>query len=303
VLVIAQFWSFANDLHSEEQGKRLFAILGFGQTSGAIAGSALASWLLPRLGAYPLMLVAAGLLVAALALANLIHRGSREVARAPSAAAPASTRGGLKLVLASRYLLLVALLTLVYNTVNSNGEFILGTTVVEHARAAAATVDGQQRIIGAFYGGYFGAVNVLTALLQLFAVSRIFKYGGVRIALLVMPAISLGGYAMIATVPILGLMRLTKIAENATDYSLQNTTRQALFLPTSRAEKYQAKAAIDTLFVRFGDVAALGLIALIPGVLGLGVKALALVNVALVLTWIALALALGRRYPRARAVA
>ncbi|MCB1161817.1 hypothetical protein KDL67_03940, partial [bacterium] len=30
VSLVAQFWSFANDLYTPEQGKRLFAILGFG---------------------------------------------------------------------------------------------------------------------------------------------------------------------------------------------------------------------------------------------------------------------------------
>src|SRR5262252_8170703 len=111
-----------------------------------------------------------------------------------------------------------------------------------------------------------------------------------------MPLVSLSGYAMLTVAPILAFIRVAKIAENSLDYSLQNTTRQALFLPTSRAEKYQAKAAIDTFFVRFGDVLSLALVALIPGALGLGVKAMALVNVALVGTWIALAVAIGRRH-------
>jgi AAA family ATP:ADP antiporter len=79
----------------------------------------------------------------------------------------------------------------------------------------------------------------------------------------------------------LALVRAAKIAENATDYSLQNTARQALFLPTERAVKYKAKVAIDTFFVRFGDT----LSAIFVGVgihqLGLAPRELAIVNVAL----------------------
>ena len=45
-------------------------------------------------------------------------------------------------------------------------------------------------------------------------------------------------------------MRWIKTAENATDYSMMNTARQLLWLPTSREEKYKAKQAIDTFFVR-----------------------------------------------------
>ena len=33
VAIIAQFWSFANDVYTEEQGKRLFAIIAFGSTT------------------------------------------------------------------------------------------------------------------------------------------------------------------------------------------------------------------------------------------------------------------------------
>jgi AAA family ATP:ADP antiporter len=54
------------------------------------------------------------------------------------------------------------------------------------------------------------------------------------------PIISLGGYALIAAAPILSNIRIVKIFENGTDYSLENTVRQALFLPTSREAKYAA---------------------------------------------------------------
>ena len=30
LMVIAQFWSFANDIYTKDQGERLFAIVGFG---------------------------------------------------------------------------------------------------------------------------------------------------------------------------------------------------------------------------------------------------------------------------------
>ena len=49
-------------------------------------------------------------------------------------------------------------------------------------------------------------------------------------------------------------MRWAKTAENSTDYSVMNTARQVLWLPTSREEKYKAKQALDTFFVRTGDV-------------------------------------------------
>ncbi len=67
-LLVATFWSFANDIYSPEQGKRLFPLIGVGSTVGALAGAGLASYLLRRLGPMELMLLAAGLLVGTLVL-------------------------------------------------------------------------------------------------------------------------------------------------------------------------------------------------------------------------------------------
>ena len=54
--------------------------------------------------------------------------------------------------------------------------------------------------------------------------------------------------------PSVRLMGLLKVADNSIDYSLGNTTKQALWLNTSREAKYKAKQAVDSFFVRGGDV-------------------------------------------------
>src|SRR5687768_9262991 len=72
--VIAQFWSLANDLYTQEQGKRLFAILGIGASVGAVLGSFLASKLYEPLGPYVIMLVSAAILVVCLALGWAVNK-------------------------------------------------------------------------------------------------------------------------------------------------------------------------------------------------------------------------------------
>ena len=71
VMIIAQLWSFANDLFTTGQGKRLFAIVGFGASSGAVVGNMVVERLIAPLGIYPPMLVAAALLVLSLGLTRL----------------------------------------------------------------------------------------------------------------------------------------------------------------------------------------------------------------------------------------
>src|SRR5690606_11597439 len=151
------------------------------------------------------------------------------------------------LVFQSRYLTWIAVLTVILNLVNSTGEFILGKVVTDNAQMFFGNDPAaQQQYIGAFYGRFFGIVNLLGLLIQTFAVSRIFAWMGIHGSIYVLPSIALMSYSVLAVAPILGVVRAMKSLENSVNYSLQNTVRQALFLPTSREAKYKAKAAIDT---------------------------------------------------------
>jgi AAA family ATP:ADP antiporter len=186
-----------------------------------------------------------------------------------------SKDGGFQLVMRERYLLLIAVMLTLANFTNTTGEYLFSNLVEIHAAEEVPDTafpelapDEQEKavrkargaVVTGIYGSYYGWVNILSLLIQAFVVSRIFKYLGVRAALFFLPVIVLGGYALVLIAPIFGVLRVAKLAENSTDYSLQNTVRQALFLPTSREAKYKAKAAIDTFFFRFGDTAAAFLI-------------------------------------------
>jgi AAA family ATP:ADP antiporter len=193
----------------------------------------------------------------------------------------------------SRYLLLVALLILLSNFVNTTGEFILGKAVSEHAKTTIAGEAAQEAYIGAFYADFYFWVNLLGAALQMFAVSRVMKYFGVRAALVVLPVIALGSYALLAFAPVLGFIRFAKIAENSTDYSIQNTARHAIFLRTNREAKYKAKTAIDSFFWRAGDAVS-ALLVFIGTYLAFDIRNFALVNILLVGVWLLIAWRLRR---------
>jgi AAA family ATP:ADP antiporter len=145
--------------------------------------------------------------------------------------------------------------------------------------------------------------NLIALVIQLFLVSRIFKWVGVSGALLFLPLIALGGYALISFGAVLALVQGVKAAENGTDYSLQNTTKAALFLVTEREEKYKAKAAIDTFFVRGGDT--LSALAVFVGVtfLHLPIERYALLNVAVVAVLLVLCVKIIQAYKRRKAAA
>jgi AAA family ATP:ADP antiporter len=314
LMVPTQFWSLANDVYTPGQGKRLFVIVAFGASAGAAVGGVVTKWLIGPLGLNQMLLVSAAVLVMSLLLLNVVEakeRGGPTRASAPGdeedVEAPLSKEGAFRLVLRTRYLLLIALLMLALNWVNTTGEFILGSTVGQTYKEEAALELGPTATeaqvdefvsdqIGEFYAGFFTWVNVLGLLMQLFLVSRILKYIGVRYALLILPCISLGAYTLLAVAPVLEAVRWAKTAENSTDYSLQNTVRQALFLPTTREQKYKAKQAIDTFFWRGGDVLSALLVYFGLNWLHLPIKGFSLFNVGMVLVWLCLAWTIGRRY-------
>ncbi|MDE0829994.1 MAG: hypothetical protein OSB03_12420 [Vicinamibacterales bacterium] len=85
MMIVAQFWGFSNDLYTKDEGERLFAIVGFGASLGAVV----AGWLIAPLGLDQLLLVGAGLLVAQAALTNYVD--TRESARDDAPSADAAT--------------------------------------------------------------------------------------------------------------------------------------------------------------------------------------------------------------------
>ncbi len=313
--VIAQFWGFANDLYADEAGKRTFPLVALGATlGGLIATLPFMKRLRDVLGGrweFKLMLIAGLVLALCIVLARLIHRrdvrktrldrengvaGAEEKAKVQEQ--PLEASGGFRLVFKSRYLFLIALMIGLYNFVNATGEFIISTVTVDHSieaadTAAAAPAAGQSeadaplrqtesKAIHNAFMDYQLLTNLIALVIQLLLVSRIFKWVGVGGALLFLPILALGGYALISFGATVVLVRWVKALENGTDYSLQNTTKAALFLVTRREEKYKAKAAIDTFFVRGGDT--LSALAVLVGtqMLGLRIERYAILNVAAV---------------------
>lgn len=302
VFVIAQFWGFTNDLFSEAQGKRLFPIVGVGGSAGAVLGAWAAVQFLKFFGTYSLLLIASGGIAVCVGLTALANRWSIEQAtqeQATTAETPLGKEGGFHLIFRDRYLLLVATLTVLLNVVNTSGEFLLSKLVVQQAHLLYGPgADAARKVfVGEFYAHFFGWVNLLGLLLQTLVVSRLFRYIGVRGSLFILPCIALTGYSLILLYPVLSVVRWLKILENSTDYSVQNTARQALFLPTSREAKYKAKAAIDTFFVRTGDVLTAGIV-FVGTKLALSISGFAAISVFLTLVWLAVTFAIYREHKR-----
>jgi AAA family ATP:ADP antiporter len=255
---VAQFWALAADIYSEEQGKRLFPILGIGSSVGAVIGARLAKALV-AFGTHALMEAAAVLLVMCLALLAWVERRARSaVTKEPTKEGSADERlsreGAFHLLMRDKYLLLIAAMIVLLNWVNSAGEYVFDRSTLSTVAHAGSTGAAALAAVGAIKADYFAWYNLLGLLLQLFAVSRILSYLGVRNALYFLPAFAFFGYASAAAVPVFAVIRLVKIGENALEYSIAETSRHALYLACSRVEKYVGKTSVDTISVRVGAI-------------------------------------------------
>lgn len=304
VLLISQFWAYTADLYSVESGHRLFALIAAGGSLGAWLGSRFAKSFFKFTGPYNLMLLAGVLLLCTIFLARAAKKsippGSKSIIRASAVNGSKRLLGGVSLAAKDKYLRLLAIFVVFLNLINTTGEYIFAKLVVARAEAIVLTGDALVKgdVIGSIYGDFYSWVNLISLFLQLFFVSRLYKMIGVSGALFILPSIALLGYGLISFVPIFGLIRILKIVENSVDYSIQNTTRHALFLPVSLASKYEGKTAIDTFFWRFGDLLQGGVVFVGSSMLGFKTAQFALLNMLFAAGWLYVVSILAKEHRR-----
>jgi AAA family ATP:ADP antiporter len=261
-MAVTQFWAFATDLLDVKSGTRLFGVIATGVSAGAWVGANLASAGIKSIGPYGLMLASAIVLCFSIYLSERARHVERAVVarRAPESASTSADSisaaqrwlGGIAVIARSRYLIGIAALVVLINWITSTGDYVLMSWLKGLASEQSPQDPGAY--IGAFMGGYYSTITLVGFLIQLLLVSRIINGAGLSRALLITPVVILGGFCLLGFLPVFALLQSALVVQRSLDYSLLNTTRSALLLPTTRDEKYQAKTAIDTLFYRAGDL-------------------------------------------------
>ncbi len=315
VFVMAQFWTFCADVYTDERGRRILPLIAVGATLGAVAGSKIISTFVGSglIGGGTFLILAALPLFVSIGLTISVDRreggpGGPATRSAPSDPGAASIFSGVRLVLVSRFLLAAAMVTLLTNWVNTNGENLLFRVVQETlaGQAAArglhdplATAEFTRDGTTVFYGDFFFWVNTIALVLQAFVASRLLKYGGFATIALMLPVIAILSYSAMVVLPILAVVKAMKISENATDYSINNTARHVLWLPVSSEMKYRGKPVIDTFFVRLGDGLAAGTVLVAVHVLAMSIQTFLLFNLVLTGCWFTLTLMMIREHRKA----
>ena len=304
-MMVATFFAFLNDSVDSGSAKRLYGLIGLGGVSGGFFGSAVVGVnvksLSPALSMWLCVAIAVAIVLIALAAGRVVSRklaAPVSEGQAPessgSQAAPAedTPRGhpaleGARLALRSPYLLSVVAIVGLYEMVSTIMDFQFTSTVLHY-------LDGPE--IGEHFPRVFTFTNMVALVVQLFLTSLVMTRFGVGTALLFLPVAALLGSAGFLIAPVLLMGSLLNTTDNGFSYSINQSAKEALYVPTTRDEKYKAKAFIDMFVQRFAKALAVGLSLLITTLFAgySSIRWLSLVTAVILLLWILAARYAGR---------
>ncbi len=240
---VTQFWTLANDLFDPLEAKRLFGLIISGGSAGGVVGGLLTNRAVQWMPTEDLLILSAFLLAGCLSLVTFLWRelpgAGSESHHSASPIEPQSTR---KLFLTMPYLWMLAGIVLFAK---------VGSTIVDNQFNAVVELHlvGKQART-AFFGGFSAGLNLISFLMQLCATSLSLRLLGIGISLALLPTgLSLAALATFL-LPTLGTSALLKIFDGSMNYSIQQASKEVLYLPLSSGVRYRAKPVIDMLGYR-----------------------------------------------------
>ncbi|MCZ6632983.1 MAG: Npt1/Npt2 family nucleotide transporter [bacterium] len=295
-LMVATFFAFLNDSVAPDAAKRLYGLIGLGGVSGGWFGTealslkindlSLSEWLWVCLGIAAIIgLIAfvAGRLVDG----RVAGKEVVEIEAVVEGGNPALE--GAKLVFRSSYLLSIVAIVGLYEMVSTIMDFQFSATIEHYLDGSA---------IGVQFVRVYTLTNRVAFFIQLFLTSFIMTRFGVGVALLFLPAAALMGSVGFLIAPVLLVGSALNTCDNGFSYSINQSAKEVLYVPTTRDEKYKAKAFIDMFVQRFAKALAVGLSLLITLVFAgfQSLRWLSLVTVVILVFWIVAVRYVGKHF-------
>lgn len=293
---ISVFWSFTSGIYNKEQAKRLYAIIAIGATAGTIVGSTIASFFTEEIGRLNLLLIAGAILLVPIPLIGVLERLrvtdlDNEDVQADLTRAQQLGKNpfsGFTSFVKSPYLLAIGLFIVFYVT--------MSTFIYFELRDVFRPFDGDVRT--QYWARIDLAVNILAALVALFATGRLATRAGMPTTLALIPLLMVGGWLIVAINPAMGVLVGLQIARRAGNYAITRPAREMLFTIVDAETRLKAKPVIDIVVYRGGDVVNAWLYTAITATFGLGLAGVALVSAAICAAWAGAGIFLGREFDR-----
>ena len=296
-LMVATFFAFLNDSVSPGSAKRLYGVIGLGGVLGGTFGTtvlrtkvddlSMAQWLWICLGA--------GIVIAVIAMVVGRMVGQKEADAEAEAVEEKPVKAGnpalegARLVFRSPYLLSIVAIVGLYEMVSTIMDF-------QFSAAVSHYLDGAE--IGRQFATVFAITNWVAFGVQLLLTSFVMTRFGVGAALMFLPVAALLGSMGFLVAPVLLVGSALNTCDNGFSYSINQSAKEVLYVPTTREEKYKAKAFIDMFVQRFAKALAVGVSLVITMTFtGFGsVRWLSLATVLILIAWLAAVRYVGRRF-------
>ena len=287
VVIIGIFWTYTNDICNEEESNRLYGAIGVGGILGGAAGGAFVDAFTKSVGPINLLVICAGLCAVSAVLGSLtealVHPPERVVANKKDDDGFASALAGAREVRASRYLMLIVGIVVAYEFTATLTDF--GISVVFERNFH------DEIQLTKMYGRLGWIVSATALVSQVFLVPVLLPHK--RIALLVPPLVMLAGAVSVLVLPVVAMAMFLAASDRGLNYSIQQATKESLYVPLTDVQKYKSKAFIDMFVDRAAKaLAAFALIAIIRAV-GASVTVSIVVAIASMVLWALAAWALG----------
>lgn len=294
---VSIFWSFMSGLFSKEQAPRLFAVIGTGASVGAIVGPILPTFFVDNIGTMNLMLIAAGLLLIPIPIISTLEK--LKVTELGNVELKADLRqaerlgknpfSGFMLFVRNPYLLGIGAFILMYVT--------MSTFIFMELREMLADFDRESRT--QIFGGIELTVNTLTVFVAIFVTGRLTTRFGMASTLALIPVLMVGGWLIVAAIPLLAVLIGLQIARRAGNYAITRPGREMLFTLVDSETRYKAKPVIDIVVYRGGDMMTAWLHTGLKETLSFGLPGVALVGAVIAAVWAIAGAYLGRTFNQA----
>ncbi len=260
-LMVATFFSFLNDSVSSDAAKRLYGVVGFGGVVGGVFGSSAVGVWIGSLALPSWLTITAGI---GLVILIVAWAASRTLPPSPQtddagsggpidrgAAQGNPALAGARLVFRSSYLMAIVAIVGLYEVVSTILDFQFTRAIILFSLDDVARSQN--------FATVYATTNWAAMFVQLLLTSFVMRRFGLGVALLILPcaiAMSSTGFIVFPTLIFGGLL---SVSDNAFSYSINQSSKEALYVPTSVEEKYQAKAFIDMFVQRFAKALGVGL--------------------------------------------
>lgn len=295
ITMTTQFWLLANSIFTTEQGKRLFGIIISAGSIGGIAGGFITSNAVNYIKTEDLLLVTAALVglcvILTLATEALEFKSNYDefTAGDKDPEAPDAGDSVFKIFFKHPYFIYLTLLVIIPK---------IASTIIDNQFSASVEVliSGKEART-AFFGSFMGWLNMAAFFMQLFATGPLLRAFGIN-SLWILPiglaALCFGSWVF----PVFAMVAALRVFDGSVNYSVQQATKELLFLPIPGALRPRVKPVIDMLGFRLAKTLGGVYITAAMALIGLHHKHVGFLALGLVPVWALVLVAIKKEYPK-----